>query len=162
MSESNVTERKQVVDDYVAWVNGDPAGKAALAESVDVYNPGLPGGEVHSRAAYESYLAEIRTGFPDFQFVAEAVVEGSDTVMVEFTVSGTHEGEFKGLPPTGRVVEIRGIEKFSVTNGDIVECRVYYDTQELTEQLGLTFPTVIGQLPKLAWGKLRASRPGVS
>jgi hypothetical protein len=41
--------------------------------------------------------------------------------------------------------------KYVVADGTIEACHVYYDTQEFADQLGLTFSTVIGQLPKLAW-----------
>lgn len=157
MAEPNLTESEQVVHDYIAWVNGDPSKVNVLSESVDVYNPGLPEGEVHDRAAYEAYLREIRAGFPDLQFTEEAVVSSDDVALVEFTITGTHDGEFVGIPPTGREVEIRGAEKFRIADGKVVECHVYYDTQELADQLGLTFPTVIGQLPKLVWGKLQTT-----
>lgn len=156
MAETNIAEPEQAVHEYKAWVNGDSSKVDVLSESVDVYNPGLPDGEVHSRAAYEAYLQEVRTGFPDFQLTEEEVVSSGDVVMAEFTITGTHEGEFQGLPPTGREVEIRGVETFRVADGNVVECHVYYDTRELADQLGLTFPTVIGQLPTLARGKLRA------
>lgn len=157
MAGTNITESERAVQDYIAWVNGAPSKVTVLSESVDVSNPGLPDGEVHSRTAYESYLQELRTGFSDLQFTEEEVVSSGDVVMVEFIITGTHDGEFQGLPPTGREVEIRGIEKFRIADGKVVECHVYYDTQELANQLGLTFPTVIGQLPKLAWGKLQAT-----
>lgn len=157
MAETTSTGSEQAVQDYIAWVNGDPSKVTALSESVDVYNPGLPDGEVHSRTAYESYLQEIRAGFPDVQFTADEVASSGDVVLIEFTITGTHDGEFQGLPPTGREVEIRGVEKFRIADDKVVECHVYYDTQELANQLGLTFPTVLGQLPKLAWRKLRTT-----
>lgn len=151
---TDTTQHEQLVRDYVAWVNGDSAKVDVLAESIDVYNPGLPGGEVHERAEYAAYLRAIRTGFPDVHFATEEVVSADDVVLVEFTITGTHDGEFKGIPPTERTVEIRGVEKFRIEGGVIHEIRVYYDTREIPEQLGLTFPTVVGQLPKLARKKI--------
>lgn len=151
---TETTQHEQLVRDYVAWVNGDSTGSDVLWESVDVYNPGLPEGEVHGRAEYDAYLRKIRSGFSDLHFAPEAVVSGGDVVMVEFTITGTHDGPFRGVPPTGRDVEIRGVEKFRVADDRVREIRVFYDTREIPEQLGLTFPTVVGQLPKLAWRKI--------
>lgn len=152
---SEPTQHERIVRDYVAWANGDESKLDVMAESVDVYNPGLPGGEVHSREKYHEYLREIEAGFSDLQFEKGDVAANGDVVFWEFVVSGTHDGEFQGLPPTGREIEFRGIEKFRVEDGRIQEVHVHYDTAELPEQLGLTFPAVLGQLPKLAWRKIR-------
>lgn len=154
----HASHQNEVVQDYVSWVNGNSSHIDVLSESIDVYNPGLPDGEVHRRSEFEAYLREIRTGFPDVHFVEEEVVARDDIVMVEFTITGTHDGEFQGLPPTDRQVEIRGVEKMRVADGKIQEIHVYYDTQEIPNQLGMTFPTVLGQLPKLAWRKIRKNR----
>lgn len=148
---------ERVVRDLFAYENGDESKVDALAESVDVYNPGLPNGEVHSRAEWEAYQRDAEAGFPDFNLQEEELVADGNVVMAEVRITGTHEGEFKGLPPTGREVEIHGMDKFIVENGQIVEWHAFYDTAQLEEQLGLTFPTVVGQLPRLAWGKLRSS-----
>lgn len=63
----------------------------------------------------------------------------------------------RGLPPTGRALEVHTMAKVLVADGQIEEWHEYYNRQEVPEQLGLTYPEVIGQLPKLVWGKLRAS-----
>lgn len=152
---TDTTQHEQLVRDYFAWVNGDSSKLDVFSESVDVYNPGLPDGEVHERAEYDAYLQKIKAGFSDVHFAEEEVVSGDDVVMVEFTVTGTHDGKFRGLPPTGRKLKIRGVEKFHVADGKIQEVHVYYDTKEIPEQLGLTFPTVVGQLPKLALRKIQ-------
>ena len=152
---TDTTRSEQVVHEYTAWVNGDSSKVNVLSELVDVYNPGLPNGEVHGRAEYEAYIQELRTGLPDFHFTEKEVVSSGDIVMVEFTITGTHDGELKGIPATGREVEIRGIEKFGVVDGKIQTIHAYFDTRQIPEQLGLTFPTVLGQLPKLALKKIR-------
>jgi predicted ester cyclase len=90
------------------------------------------------------------------QIALEEIVANGDTVMAEVRITGTHQGAFKGLPPTDRSVELRGMGKFVITDGTVDACHMYYDTQEMATQLGLTFPEVLRQLPKLAWRKLRA------
>jgi steroid delta-isomerase-like uncharacterized protein len=149
------TQPEQVVHDYVAWLNGDSSKVDALAESVDVYNPGLSDGEVHDRAAYASYIQELRAGLPDLHFTGDMTISRDDVVFVEFTITGTHDGELKGIPPTGRQLELQGMEKFRVANGSIQEMHAYFDTRAIPEQLGLTFPAVIWQLPKLVARKVR-------
>jgi steroid delta-isomerase-like uncharacterized protein len=149
------TER--VVRDFVAWENGDSSKEDVVSESVDVYNPGLDGGEVHDRESYAAYLEDGRSAFPDMRIAVEEIVVSGDIAMAEVRITGTHEGEFKSLPPTGRSVDIRGMGKFSVTDGTVETCRLYYDSREMAAQLGVTFPEILGQLPKLAWRKLKAT-----
>lgn len=60
------------------------------------------------------------------------------------------------IPPTYREIEIPTVDKFADKDGQVVEWRPYFDSQEFPEQLGLSFPGIIGQLPKLAWRKIRS------
>lgn len=149
------TDPEQVVRDAFAYVNGDSSKIDAIAESVDVYDPVLPEGEVHNRSEWAAFVRDYREGFPDIHFSIDELVTNDDIVMAEMTISGTHKGEFRGIPPTGREFEIRAIDKFIVKDEQVVEWRPYFDTREVHEQLGLTFPAVLGQLPKLAWRKIK-------
>jgi len=151
------TRPEQVVRDFVAWENGDSAKVDAVSESLDAYNPGLEGGEVHDREGYAAYLEDGRSAFPDLQIAIEEIVASGDIVMAEVRITGTNEGEFNGLPPTDRSVDIRGIGKFLIGDGTVEECYLYYDSREMATQLGMTFPEVLGQVPKLAWRKLIGS-----
>jgi steroid delta-isomerase-like uncharacterized protein len=153
----SVSQPERIVRDFVAWENGDSSKVDVVSESLDVYNPGLDGGEVHDRESYAAYLEEGRSAFPDMQIAIEEIVANGDTVMAEVRITGTHEGEFKRLPPTGRLVDIRGMGKFSIPDGTVEECHLYYDSREMANQLGMTFPEILGQLPKLAWRKLKSS-----
>lgn len=153
---STSTDPADVVQDAFAWINGDESKIDAIAEDVDVYGPALPEGEVHSREEWASFIEANREGFPDIEFSIEELVAGDPVVMAELTISGTHTGEFLGIPPTYREIEIPAVDKFVVEDGHVVEWRPYFDSQEIPEQLGLSFPEVVGQLPKLAWRKLRS------
>lgn len=153
---ADTSEPEEIVRDCFAWSNGDFSKTDVMAESIDVYNPGLPGGETHDRDVWEDYLHKLHDGFSDIHFEIQAMASSADMVMVEYRVVGTHDGEFQGLPPTNREIELWAVDKFLITNGQVEEWESYYDTAELQDQLGMTFPTVIGQLPKLALGKLRS------
>lgn len=158
MAESDAITTEQIARECFAWANGDASKLDALAPDIDVRNPGLPDGAVRGRERWNRYLDEVRRGFPDLRFAIEELVADDDVAMVEAQVSGTHEGEFKGIRPTGRRIEFRLMTKLVVEDGRVTTWNEYYDTQEPPAQLGVTFPAVIGQLPKLAWGKLRATR----
>lgn len=145
-----------VVRDCFAWSNGEFSKVDVMAESLDVYNPGLPDGESHERSVWAEYTRAIHDGFPDIHFEILELASSENTVLVEYRVSGTHRGAFDGLPPTHREIEFRATDTFHVADGQVTEWRSYYDTAELQAQLGMTFPTVIGQLPRLVVGKLRS------
>lgn len=56
----------------------------------------------------------------------------------EWIVTATHEGEYKGIPPTECTIEIRGMAKSHIANGKVQEDHLYYNFHELIDQLALT------------------------
>ncbi|WP_226023560.1 ester cyclase [Halomicrobium salinisoli] len=130
-------EPEQLVNDYVALWNGDFSKIDVVAESVEVYDPHAPDGEVHGREDFEAYVREVRDAFPDLTFTAEDVLASDDLVMAEWTGTGTHEGEYNGAAPTGREMTVRGVSKVQIADGEIRSDRIYTDPLEMHEQLGL-------------------------
>lgn len=130
---------EQLISDYLDVWNGDYATLPdVVTESVAIYGPAAPEGGIHGRDEFEAYLEELRTGFPDVTLTEDDLLAGDDVVMAEWTFTGTHEGEFNEIPPTGREVEITGMSKILLADDKVREDRIYYDLQELFEQLGLT------------------------
>lgn len=153
MTETSPTTHEEFVDDIFAFYNGDYSKREVFAESVTFVDPLA---ELHGRDELEEFIREMRTTFPDLELTWTDMLAGDDTIMVEWKVRATHKGDLKGIPPTGNQVEHYGMEKYLISNNKVQEVHIYFDAQELPEQLGLTFPAVIGQLPKLAWGKFRS------
>nr|QIQ10822.1 hypothetical protein GLBDPPGF_00028 [uncultured bacterium] len=82
-------------------------------------------------------LTRLRTAFPDSRWTVEEQVAEGDKVVSRFVWTGTHEGEFLGIPPTRRPIDVWGtvIDRFS---GDkIVSTRILMDTLGLMTQLGV-------------------------
>jgi predicted ester cyclase len=84
------------------------------------------------------------------------MLTGADVAMYEVRLTMTHEGPLGSVPPTGRRVELRGASTLRLEDGLIREHRFHTDMADAAEQLGLTFPTVIRQLPTLVVGKMRS------
>lgn len=94
-------------------------------------------GEMRGHDSLEAFIREITTGFPDFQIEILNLLASEGLVMDEAKFTMTHEGEFNGIPPTGREVEFRGMAIHHVENGKLQEHRQYYDKQDFFAQLGL-------------------------
>jgi steroid delta-isomerase-like uncharacterized protein len=141
------TESEQVVRDYVEIWNKQEYSKIPdlVSESFVMYDPaapeeGVPGpeGEVHGPDGLEAFMRGVVAGFPDFHVTILDMLSSDNLVMYEGEITMTHEGEFDGIPPTGREVNIREMSKYRVEDGKIQEHRVYFDQQEVFQQLGLT------------------------
>ncbi|MBA2276666.1 MAG: ester cyclase [Chloroflexia bacterium] len=98
-----------------------------------------PDGVMRGPDGIAELVTTLRTAFPDATFpIAEVVVAG-DTVLVRWSMVGTHQGEFGGIAPTGTAVKMDGIAILRVHNGRIVEDWVQYDRLGLLQQLDGTW-----------------------
>jgi steroid delta-isomerase-like uncharacterized protein len=94
--------------------------------------PGLEG--------LKQILRVMRSAFPDLDFsVKEQIAEG-DKVASRFEWTGTHKGEFLGVPATGRQVCVWGVVIDRLEQGRIKDTRIIMDTLGLMTQLGV-FPS---------------------
>lgn len=73
---------------------------------------------------------------PDLQIQVTNRIAHGPQVMVEWTATGTHSGDFPGLPASGRSFAIRGVTVVVRQQGKIVREAIYYDMQEVRRQLG--------------------------
>jgi steroid delta-isomerase-like uncharacterized protein len=90
-------------------------------------------------AAHEkAFVPVIRAAFADSHHEIEDLIAEGDKVVTRFTWSGTHQGEFEGIPPTGRRISVQGIWIHRLENGRIVEGRDWgqIDWLGLFRQLG--------------------------
>ena len=137
MAEDATPDVEQLVSDYEDLLNGDFSKLDVLSRSFTFYGPGMPE-EGLDREAFEEYVRGNRDAFPDLQFTIDEMLASDTVIMSEWTVTGTHEGEFNGIPPTGRKVEFNTMTKHLITDGKIHEELGYYDPQEMLSQLGVT------------------------
>jgi steroid delta-isomerase-like uncharacterized protein len=132
---TDTTRYESLVNDWYAMFNGDLSKLDVLAESVEINDPLA---ELHGREEVEAFIQEMRTAFPDIHLTWDEMLSDDDTVMVEWTITGTHEDEFNGIPPTGNEVEQQGMEKLLIADNKVQEAHIYFDTQEMLSQLGVT------------------------
>lgn len=87
------------------------------------------------QAIYEEYYA----AFPDFHHEIDELVAEGDLVAVFMTSTGTHEGEFRGVGPTGNEIAIEENGLLRIRDGQIVDARPLSDMFGLFEQIGVGF-----------------------
>ena len=79
----------------------------------------------------------FRTAFPDFKVIIEDEVVCGDHVATRGSFSGTHTGEFMGIPPTGRSFHCTYSDIWRLEHGKGRENWVQMDMLGLMQQLGV-------------------------
>lgn len=88
-------------------------------------------------SVFRAHLEEFRRTFPDFTIQIEDMVVEDDRVVTRITGRGTHRGEWQGIHPTGKVIQVRGINIDRLVDGKIVEHWREADTIGMLVQMGL-------------------------
>jgi steroid delta-isomerase-like uncharacterized protein len=103
--------------DYVSHAPGDPElsrGPEDIKEIVSAYH----------------------AAFPDLTFTVEKQVAEGDLVVTRWIARGTHQGEFMGVPPSGRRIEVSGMSMDRISGSRIVEHWNNWEALEMMEQIG--------------------------
>jgi steroid delta-isomerase-like uncharacterized protein len=127
---------------YEEWNKGKEAAMAAIEE---LYAPAYVW---HSTGVFPDMdLAGMKqmtpaffTAFPDLHYTLEDLIAEGDKVAARFTLRGTHQGDFLGMPPTGKQVSVTGIEIDRIEDDKVVESWANSDALGLMQQLGAIPP----------------------
>jgi steroid delta-isomerase-like uncharacterized protein len=95
--------------------------------------PGIPPG----REAPKVLFTMLRSAFPDLKATIEHLIAEGDKVVLHMTWTGTHEGEFMGIPPTGKSISITVIDILGIAEGKFVEHWGVMDSLAMMQQLGV-------------------------
>lgn len=95
--------------------------------------PGFPS----NREGVKAFFAYWAQAFPDLTCTVHDRIAEGDRVVDFFTLTGTHQGEFLGIPATGRWVQYNGMHIFSFANGQITGHWNVLDLLTLMMQLGV-------------------------
>jgi steroid delta-isomerase-like uncharacterized protein len=137
-----MSANRKLLDRYVERYNaGD------LDAVMDLYAEDatqlMPDGTFEGRSAIRERLAQELNAFSDIAHRVESFIEQGDAFADEWTFVGTHTGPFalpdgSQVPPTGKRVELRGMELCRVgDDGKLVVDNLYYDSASAAVQLGL-------------------------
>jgi steroid delta-isomerase-like uncharacterized protein len=84
--------------------------------------------------------ANLLTAFPDMQLIQEELIAEGDRVVERWTIRGTHQGTFMGIPPTGKYITYTGIDIFRIVDGKLVLVGQSVDRLGMMQQLGVIRP----------------------
>lgn len=128
----------QVFESYAdAWNRHDADGiVATFADGGTYCDPTTPG--PLTGAAIGEYASGLWSAFPDLSFEMARFIEGEGgTLSAEWVMRGVNSGSMMGLPPTGRAVEVRGVDIAVVEGGRLRSVQGYFDSAAVPRALGL-------------------------
>jgi len=130
--EENVAAQHHLAENVNA---GDvDAAVRSFAENAVDHDP-APGQEA-GREGFRTFWTTLTSAFPDAHIEPRHEVVDDEHVVVAYTLTGTHQGDFEGLAPTGRRIEVSGIQIGRFENGEIVERWGSSDELGILKQLG--------------------------
>jgi steroid delta-isomerase-like uncharacterized protein len=89
------------------------------------------------REGLKAMIRGLHAAFPDFHTEVEDRIVAGDKVVERWCSTGTQEGEFMGIPPTNRHVEVHGMDISRLADGRLVEHWTQLDMMSMVQQLGI-------------------------
>ena len=101
------------------------------------YDPNSESGAVRGADTIKQEIEWFRNAIPDLTYTVEDQVAEGDKVVTRYRATGTHEGEFFGVAPTGNQIEMSGIQidRFG-EGGKMIEEWPEYDLLGAMKQMG--------------------------
>jgi steroid delta-isomerase-like uncharacterized protein len=139
-----ITRRKAVEEHarsyFDALARRDPV---AMAEHwrEDGVGDLVPIGVMRGREEIVAFFREVFAAVPDVEFTVTRVVAGERLAAVEWRMSANFTGApFQGIEPTGKPLELRGVDLMEIEDGEIVSSTAYYDGAAYARQVGMMPP----------------------
>lgn len=123
---------RRYLTDILSVVDLDAADELLAPDCVCIVPDGS---RVEGVAALKAMLHEVGGAFPHRDISIDFEVADEDGAAVVYTLRMNHIGDYKGLPATGREIEITGADTFRIVDGRITEIRVFYNPELVAAQL---------------------------
>lgn len=135
MSQDRNLLSQQLLGEIVNAGEFDRLGEVFAADVVDHdpapdQGPGVEG--------FQAFFQDLARSFPDAQVAVDTLVADDEQVAMAYRISGTHEGDFQGVAPTGKRFEARAMQIAKFRDGMIVERWGSTDLLGILQQLGAT------------------------
>jgi len=135
----NPEANKAIVVRYIdeVWSQGnlDTLDEISSADAVG-HSPVEPNNPVVGIEAGKQTTTVYRAAFPDLHLTIDDMIAEGDKVVVRWSSTGTHQGEFVGIPPTGKQITSTGVVICRIADSVIVETWWAWDALGQLQQLG--------------------------
>ena len=98
------------------------------------HDPNNP--QVRTHNEYKQFLTDFLAAIPTQITIEDMIAEG-DKVVARFTLRGTHQGQWRSAPPTGKSVTYTATQTYRYVDGKVAEIWVNNDIFSFVQQLGL-------------------------
>ncbi len=94
-------------------------------------------GPIRGRAGVRQNLEGLIRAFPDLRIEIEQILASGDSVVTRMRATGTHQGSYAGIAPTGKSISMQACSVVEIRKGKAVRGRLYADNATLFQQLGV-------------------------
>lgn len=133
----SIEGNKEIVRRYQEIYNSNHLDNLSEVVAQDLITPkimpGMPLGLEGGKRVHKTTLI----GMPDWHTAIDELIAEGDKVVARITMTGTHTGDFWGIPATGKRVEFTGMYMVRIADGKIVEHWGEEDGVSLLQQLGV-------------------------
>ncbi len=118
-------------------VNAGNIETAVESFAVDAVDHDPAPGQAAGREGFKAFFTELTSAFPDAHIEPAHMIADDANVAIAYTLTGTHQGDFNGIAPTGKTIEVRGLQIGRFEDGKIVERWGSSDELGIVQQLGV-------------------------
>jgi predicted ester cyclase len=135
MSEENKAKARRLFEEGFNQGNIDVVDEV-LNPNFVCYDPNSESGAVRGSETIKGEIEYFRNAVPDLTYIIEDQIAEGDKVVTRYMLSGTHQGEFFGVGPTGERIMMSGISIARFEDGKMVEEWPEYDLLGVMRQIG--------------------------
>ena len=135
MSEENKAIARRALEEIFSAQGDLDVADELIAPNYIGHDPVSPE-DVHGPEGVKEFASMYRNAFPDVQMSVEDQIAEGDMVVTRWIASGTHQGDFMGIAPSGNRVTVSGTSIERIVNGKIEETWDNYDALGMMQQIG--------------------------
>jgi steroid delta-isomerase-like uncharacterized protein len=129
---------RQVIEEWNS-VNGDIIKMRSIYDKYyapDFQCHNMSGGDMNRQETIQENASSV-SAFPGVNYSIDDIIAEGDKTVARFTMQANHRGTFMGIPATGKLITVKGVEINKIVGGKIVETWDYFDTLGMLTQLGI-------------------------
>jgi steroid delta-isomerase-like uncharacterized protein len=134
---SQALPNEMIVRRFVDEVLNNADDSAMLDLVHPDYRHLTPEGELRGRDGLKALFDDYRSGLPDLNVLIDDLVVSGDKVVISMRLTGTHSGDFLGIPATGKPLSVHGMVLSRIEDEQIIEEWEILDLLGMFLQLGV-------------------------